>query len=47
LQAGRDAAAGRALLDGGLEDLLLRYGVDVTLTGHHHSYQRALTCALG
>ena len=38
----RDAASGRALLDGGLEDILLHYGVDLTLTGHHHSYQR--TC---
>ena len=38
----RDAASGRALLDGGLEDIFLQYGVDLTLTGHHHSYQR--TC---
>jgi hypothetical protein len=40
----RDAASGRALLDGGLEDILLEYGVDLTLTGHHHSYQR--TCSV-
>ena len=38
----RDAASGRALLAGGLEDIFLQYGVDLTLTGHHHSYQR--TC---
>ena len=38
----RDAASGRALLDDGLENILLEFGVDLTLTGHHHSYQR--TC---
>ena len=38
----RDAASGRALMAGGLEDIFLQYGVDVTVTGHHHSYQR--TC---
>jgi hypothetical protein len=40
-QLERDAASGRALLDGGLEALLLEHSVDLTLTGHHHSYQRA------
>jgi hypothetical protein len=44
-QLERDAASGRALLDGGLEELLLQHSVDLTLTGHHHSYQRASTCA--
>jgi 3',5'-cyclic AMP phosphodiesterase CpdA len=37
-QPGRDTASGRALLDGGLEALMLQYGVDVTLTGHHHRH---------
>lgn len=36
-----DNAAGRALLDGGLEALMLRFGVVLSITGHHHSYQRA------
>jgi len=30
-----------------LEPLWQRYGVDLTLTGHHHSYQRSLPIAYG
>ncbi|KDD74393.1 hypothetical protein H632_c1346p1 [Helicosporidium sp. ATCC 50920] len=33
--------AGAALLRGAIEDLLERHGVDVALSGHHHSYQRS------
>ena len=40
-QANRDAASGHALLEA-IEPLFVRFGVDLTLTGHHHSYQR--TC---
>ena len=43
----RDAASGRALLDGGLENIMLEYGVDLTLTGHHHSYQRTCSVSAG
>lgn len=42
-----DAAAGRALLDGGLEQLFMAHGVDLVLTGHHHSYQRSCAVAFG
>jgi len=42
-----DTAAGRALLDGGLEQLLTEHGVDLVLTGHHHSYQRSCPIAFG